>query len=52
MKTLFFLNCQIYDSEGAASDPVNSQLVNLVDKMVKTVKKSWENTTDLRIVKT
>ena len=22
-KTLFFLNCQIYDSEGAARDPVN-----------------------------
>ena len=28
---------KIYDSEGAASDPVNSQLANLVDKMVKTM---------------
>ena len=28
---------KIYDSEGAVSDPVSSQLANLVDKMVKTM---------------
>ena len=45
---------EIYDSEGV----VSSQLTNLVDKWSKrcclrrTLKKSWGNTTDLRIVKT
>ena len=28
---------KIYDSEGAVSDPVSSQLANLVDKIVKTM---------------
>jgi len=28
---------EIYDSEGVVSDPVSSQLPNLVDKMVKTM---------------
>ena len=36
---------QIYDSEGAVSDAVSTQLANLVDKMVKT-KLSEENAKD------
>jgi len=36
---------RIYDSEGAVSDVVSTQLANLVDKMVKT-KLSEENTKD------
>ena len=36
---------KIYDSEGAVSDAVSTQLANLVDKMVKT-KLSEENAKD------
>ena len=36
---------KIYDSEGAVSDVVSTQLANLVDKMVKT-KLSEENAKD------
>ena len=47
---------KIYDSEGAVSDPASSQLPILLTKWSKrcrpttTLKKSWGNTTDLRIV--
>lgn len=42
---------KIYDSEGTVNDPVSWKLANLV-RARTTLKKSWENTTDLRIVKT
>ena len=42
---------KFYDAEGTVNDPVSSKSANLV-RARTTLKKSWENTTDLRTVKT